>query len=77
MFIVVGDCKSLEIRVITILWDINEDAEVLIVGVEVNVFGIDCVWLLVDWKIHIHLNMDVQKYLLFVYCVLVIGVFQN
>ena len=64
MFIVVGDCKSLEIRVITILWDINEDAEVLIVGVEVNVFGIDCVWLLVDWKVHIHLHMDVQKYLL-------------
>ena len=63
MFLIVaGDCKYLEIRAITILEDLNVDVEVLMVGVEVTVFGFDCVWLLVDWNIRIHLHIDVWKY---------------
>ena len=64
IFTVVGDCKYLEIPTVIILEDINVDAELLMVGVEVDVFGIDCVWLLVDWNISIHLHMGVWKYLL-------------
>ena len=44
---VVGDCKYLEIRVIIILGVINVGAEVLVVSVEVDLFGIECVWLIV------------------------------
>ena len=42
----------------------NVDVKVLVVGVEVDMFGIDCVWLLVEWNVRIHLHMDVCKYLL-------------
>ena len=44
MFLIVaGDCKYLEIRAIIILGDLNVDVEVLMVGVEMDVFGIDYV----------------------------------
>ena len=59
--IVVGECKYLKIHTIIILGYINVDVQVLIVGVEVDVFGIDSVWLIVYLNLRRHLHIDVWK----------------
>ena len=61
--IVVGECKYLEIRATIILGDMNIDVEVLMVCVEVSVFGIDSMWLILYFKFRRHLHTDVDIYI--------------